>query len=187
MSKEKIDLKAIAEKLKDRVLFPEAIDNAKKYLSKMSKQTENYLASIETPEKYYERQLANFNKIPKKKREDLRGMTVGELRKILANQEISDDSIVLVERIHDIYFEKHGWSVYLKRGEHWHNANKFNDEMNAELERIATGKERKYSMENPKKSIVPKEEMDLLAEQFHPVEGAYKDTKEGILFIYSHY
>lgn len=45
-------------------------------------------------------------------------LTVGELKEFLYKHNIPNDSKVLIQRIEDVYFEKHGWDVYLKEGEH---------------------------------------------------------------------
>ena len=53
----------------------------------------------------------------KLKEEDLKnrkdGLRVGDLKKILNECNLPDDAIVMVERIHDVYFEKHGWCSYM--------------------------------------------------------------------------
>ena len=41
-------------------------------------------------------------------------LTVGDLRKYLETHNPPDDAIVLVERVEDIYFEKHGWETTKK-------------------------------------------------------------------------
>ena len=47
-------------------------------------------------------------------------MTVKELREAIAN--LPDDGEVYIQKIEDIYFEKHGWSTLKVCGEHYHNA-----------------------------------------------------------------
>jgi enoyl reductase-like protein len=44
-------------------------------------------------------------------------LTVGDIKKHIEKYNLSDDTIVLLERIEDRYFENHGWSVYLKEGD----------------------------------------------------------------------
>lgn len=41
-------------------------------------------------------------------------LTVGKLKKFLEETELSDDAKVLIERVEDVYFEKHGWETYPK-------------------------------------------------------------------------
>lgn len=37
-------------------------------------------------------------------------MTVGWLKKFIEENNIPDESLILVQRVEDVYFEKHGWS-----------------------------------------------------------------------------
>ena len=46
-------------------------------------------------------------------------LTVGDLRKFLETHNPPDDAIVLVERVEDIYFEKHGWKTVEKEFDVW--------------------------------------------------------------------
>ena len=52
-------------------------------------------------------------------------MTIKELREAIAH--LPDDGEVYVERIEDVYFEDHGWSVKRMKGEMYHHALRFNE------------------------------------------------------------
>lgn len=39
-----------------------------------------------------------------------KNMTVGWLKKFIKENNIPDDAQIFVERVEDVYFEKHGWS-----------------------------------------------------------------------------
>lgn len=62
--------------------------------------------------------LKPVNKLTK---EDLAGyvhnLTVGQLKFWLANTDLPDDSLVMVQRVEDVYFEKYGWEVLPKEGD----------------------------------------------------------------------
>jgi hypothetical protein len=45
-------------------------------------------------------------------------LTVGDLKKFLQKHKLKDSAKVLIQRVEDVYFEKHNWGVYLKEGEH---------------------------------------------------------------------
>ena len=45
-------------------------------------------------------------------------MTVGDLKEFLNKHNLPDDAKVVVQRVEDVYYEKHNWGVYLKEGEH---------------------------------------------------------------------
>ena len=44
-------------------------------------------------------------------------LNVGELKDFIKKHNIPDNSRVLVQRIEDVYYEKHNWGVHLKEGE----------------------------------------------------------------------
>lgn len=44
-------------------------------------------------------------------------LTVGDIKKYIEKYNLSDESIVLLQRIEDKYFDNHNWSVYLKEGD----------------------------------------------------------------------
>jgi hypothetical protein len=50
-------------------------------------------------------------------------LTVGDLKEFLYKHNLPNDSKVVIQRIEDVYYEKHQWGVYLKEGE-----NTFKDE-----------------------------------------------------------
>jgi len=45
-------------------------------------------------------------------------LTAGGIKKFIEENNIPDTAKVLIERVHDVYYEKHGWGVYLKPGMH---------------------------------------------------------------------
>lgn len=45
-------------------------------------------------------------------------LTVGDLKKFLNKHNLPDNAVVLIQRVEDIYYEKHQWGVYLKEGEY---------------------------------------------------------------------
>lgn len=45
-------------------------------------------------------------------------LTVGDLRDIIAKSGLPDTAKVLIQRVEDVYYEKHNWNVLYKEGEH---------------------------------------------------------------------
>ena len=45
-------------------------------------------------------------------------LTVGRLKEFLNEHNLPDNAIVVIQRVQDVYYEKHNWGVYLKEGEH---------------------------------------------------------------------
>ena len=124
-------------------------------------------------------------------KEELKGysksgyLTVGELKRFLNEHELSDNAIVAIQRIEDVYYEKHNWGVYLKRGEHTFNVEQWNRD-------IESGKfldKEKYP-NMKEETLVPatEEEIKKTMEQYHPAWCCvnYKEDKD-ILFIDLHY
>lgn len=44
-------------------------------------------------------------------------LTVGDLKKFLNEHSLPDTAKVVVQRVEDVYYEKHNWGVYLKAGD----------------------------------------------------------------------
>ena len=45
-------------------------------------------------------------------------LTVGDLKAFLNKHNLPDNAKVVVQRVEDVYYEKHNWGVYLKESEH---------------------------------------------------------------------
>ena len=45
-------------------------------------------------------------------------LTVGDLKEFLHTHNLPDSSKVVIQRVEDVYYEKHNWGVYLKEGEY---------------------------------------------------------------------
>ena len=113
-------------------------------------------------------------------------MSVGDLRKFLAEHpELPDNSKVLVQRVEDVYYEKHGWGVVLKKGLHYHSFKENNARMEEEIKRRKNGEQPKYDMEDPTKYI---SELDNdLMEQYHPAWCCLMYKDDNNLYIDLHY
>lgn len=57
------------------------------------------------------------NKITPERLKDYDCLTVGQLLQIIEDNNLSKDAKILVERVEDVYFEKHGWEVYTRFGD----------------------------------------------------------------------
>ena len=110
-------------------------------------------------------------------------LTVGKLREAI--KDMPDDGLVLVQRVEDVYYEKHHWGLVLKEGEHYHWAKKWNEDLDSgEYE-----DKEKYPNATPEKwRPNTAEEMELSKEQYHPAWCAvtYKDDQKN-LYIDLHY
>ncbi len=122
-------------------------------------------------------------------KDDVKGyedfLTVGELKRFLNEHNLPDNAQVLIQRVKDVYFEKHNWGVYLKEGYNSFLAKKWNAD-------IKSGKyldKKKYPLMKPENLVFyTEEELKEEMEQYHPAWACvrYDDDKD-ILFIDMHY
>jgi hypothetical protein len=98
--------------------------------------------------------------------------TVGQLLEYIqtkiASGELTHDSLVLSQRIEDVYFEKNGWGVVKKEGEHYHyclnHNNKIEDGHYLNKEQYP-----KIKGDEPFLNKISEEEMENSKEQYHPI------------------
>ncbi len=121
-------------------------------------------------------------------------LTMKDLRRFIKeNEDISDSTPVLTERIEDVYFDGrewsgskiNGWNVYLVEGYNYWNASQFNDSMREEIKNRNLGKGEYSEKLNPSEAIV--ELTDDLKEQFFTAHCISKDKDGEVVLIYNHY
>jgi hypothetical protein len=85
-------------------------------------------------------------------------LTVGDLKKFIDENKLPDNAVVMIQRVEDVYYEKHGWGQYLKAGN------------------------------GARKYFYSDEYIEETMEKYHPAFSCvqYKDDKD-ILFIDLHY
>ncbi len=112
-------------------------------------------------------------------------LTVGDMKKFIAEHNPPDDALILIERVQDVYYDKHNWGSYLKEGEHYNNAVQYNADIDSG--KYLNKKEYpKIKEENLVKYT--EEQLNNLKIQYHPAWCCvhYKDDKD-LLFIDLHY
>lgn len=111
-------------------------------------------------------------------------MTVGDLKKFIEKHNLSDDTLVVAQRVEDSYYEKGNWGVYLKEGEHYYYAIERNKKIDGEY----NDKEQYPDLDISKLKKFNEEELKNFKEQYHPVWSPvrYNDDKD-ILFLDLHY
>lgn len=109
-------------------------------------------------------------------------LTIGLLKKLINDYNLPDDGKILVERVHDCYFERNGWDVFYKEGDSYNDAIKFNEKIDGEFNNkdeypdLDVSKLKKYSLSD----------LQYTKEQYHPAWYASKcDGKN--LCIHLHY
>lgn len=112
-------------------------------------------------------------------------LTVGNLKKFIEKYNLPDDAIVVVQRIQDVYYEKHGWSVYTKPSEESYWMKSHNDKVDSGY----YADKENFPDEHPIHTLkYTQEEMDSVNSQYHPVWSPvfYSDDND-ILFLDLHY
>jgi hypothetical protein len=116
--------------------------------------------------------------------------TVGRLLKCIQEKldsgELEQDSLVLSQRIEDMYFEKNNWGVVKKEGEHYHHCLEHNKKID---EGFYLNKEEFPDIKGgePFLNRISEEEMEASKDQYHPIwcPVVYKDDKN--LYLDLHY
>ena len=120
--------------------------------------------------------------------------TMESLRRFVKeNEDLGDDTPILIEKVTDNYFQKRdfngneisGWDVLKVEGYHYHSSLAWNEKMQEEIERRERGEEPEYEMENPSEFIFGEEKLEEMKEQFYIGEGITTDKE--VIYIYSHY
>jgi len=115
------------------------------------------------------------------------GMTLKNIREFVAKYpDLPDDTPVVTERIHDVYFEKHGWRLWLEKGYWWHSTKTMNENMLEEISRREKGEEHQYP-----KIISPREYMteitDELKDSFISPNCIVPNKDKDVVLIYLHH
>jgi hypothetical protein len=130
-----------------------------------------------------EKQLRNLTKedLNKYKQQYL---TIGKLRKFIEdNSDLSDDSLIMIERIEDVYYEKYNWGVY-KKDSYYSNMIK---QINENIDNGVYNNKKEYPIPPEKIKILP-EELEEFKDEFHPAWGIARYFDESdLVFIKLHY
>lgn len=110
-------------------------------------------------------------------------LTVHDLLRHIRDKNVDINGKVLTQRVEDVYFEKRNWGVVKKEGEHWHQLNKWNHD-------IDTGRyldRENFPGINPDNlKRATEEELEDSKEQYSPVFCAV-NYKDGNLYLDLHY
>ncbi len=112
-------------------------------------------------------------------------LTVGQLKEFLYKNSLPANAPVMIQRIKDMYYERHNWGVYLKKGLNTTQCEEWN-------RKIASGeyldKEEYPNMEEEFLIPLTEEEIKQSMEQYTPAFSCvgYRDDKD-MLFIDLHY
>ena len=109
-------------------------------------------------------------------------LTVGKLKEFLYKHNLPTDALVVVQRVEDIYYEKHNWETYNKKGYHTAQA----EQWNIDIKDKFLDKE-KYPLVEEQLVSFTEEQLDESMEKYTPAFCCVKYDNEDILFINLHY
>jgi len=121
-----------------------------------------------------------FDKLKKLTKEELfhnhypPSLTLKKFREI--TKDMPEDSIILIERIHDTYFENHNWSVYLEENEY-----SFNEKESQNSIETLSGESIPQNPKDPKK-------IEMLKSEYIPAHFCIRRKSEPkLIYIDFHY
>jgi len=136
--------------------------------------------------------VEDLKKIPKEITEDELKyqykdyLTVGQLRKKL--DAYPDDAKVLVQRVEDVYYEKHNWHVVSKEGEFTSRSREDNRKL---LDGTYANKDQYPKFDSSKFRVMTEDELRIYNEQYSPVwcvvDYEWKEEKKKNLYLDLHY
>lgn len=120
--------------------------------------------------------------------QDKHGLKMSDLRDFVnKNPQIPGDTMVVVERVEDKYFENQGWHVYNHPGWFYNSYLSFNNSMDEENERRKRGEIPEFeAIENPLENKFTEDDLEESKEQFFRAwDISNLDNK--LILIYNHY
>jgi hypothetical protein len=110
---------------------------------------------------------------------------VGRLLDFIEKHNIPRDGMVLIQRVHDVYFDKHNWTPIKKEGFHYHNAKEHNDKVKFG---VYMDREQYPRMtDEMRTAMISEEEMEQSKEQYVVVFCPVKYQDDDNLYLDAHY
>lgn len=116
--------------------------------------------------------------------------TVGQLLKYIQEKlesgELIHDSLVLSQRIEDVYFEKNSWGVVKKEGEHFHYCTEHNRRIE-EGHYLNKEDHPDIKGDEPFLNRISEEELEASKDQYHPIWCPVVYKNDDNLYLDLHY
>jgi len=110
---------------------------------------------------------------------------VGKLLDFIEKHNIPRDAMILIQRVHDVYFEKYNWEPIKKEGFHFHNAKQHNEKVQFG---VYMDREQYPNMtEEMRTQLISEEELDLTKDQYVVVFAPVKYPGDDNLYLDAHY
>lgn len=111
------------------------------------------------------------------------GLTVGRLLDHIEKYKLSRDTLIMCQRVEDIYFENHGWSTLKKKGEEYHKA----EEWNNDIDRGKYLDTDQYPLMKKEDLVkISPETMDRLKEEYYTIHNVIH-FDDDYLYLSGHY
>lgn len=112
--------------------------------------------------------------------------TFKDLKKFINDHNISEDAMIVVERVEDYYYEYNSWGVILKEGEQYWNCIKWNEDIEngVYLDKV------NYPNMDPKTlKMIPEEDIEKSKDQYHPIFCAvqFEKGENDVIYLNLHY
>jgi hypothetical protein len=103
----------------------------------------------------------------------------------MINPNLKDDSIILVQRVEDFYYENNNWKTYNKESEFCHNARNWNSGV---ISGKFSNKDEYPLLTEDNLKLISEEEINKMKSKYNPIWSPinYRDDQE-ILFLDLHY
>ena len=109
--------------------------------------------------------------------------TVGDLKEFLAEHNLPNDAKILIQRVEDKYFEKHGWKTINKEGQFYNEAIEFNKKIDGEF----NDKEQYPDLEVSDLKKIEGEELNQCKEKYIVAWCPVKYPNDNNLYLDAHY
>ncbi len=113
-------------------------------------------------------------------------LTVGDLRNFLdKNRDLSNDAIVISQRVEDYYYTENNWGVYKVGGEHYYQSLKWHEDIDCGK---YLDKEQYPNFKEENNVKFTDEDLEEFKDQYSPVWCCVRRKNEDdILFLNLHY
>lgn len=110
--------------------------------------------------------------------------SVGALLDFIEKHNIPRDARIFMQRVEDVYFEKHNWKTVNKKGEEWHNTKRWNNDIDSGK---YLNKEEYPNIEEGMLFKATPEELEASKDQYYAAWSPVKYPDDNNLYIDAHY
>lgn len=109
--------------------------------------------------------------------------TIKDLKNFIEKYKIPDDAKIFLQRVEDVYFEKHNWETENKEGYHYYSCLSHNEKVDSG--EFANKEEYPLLEEIPNK--FSEKDLELAKEKYYACWSPVKYPEDNNLYLDSHY